>query len=373
VETISTYILNEGYETPQRASAAKGCHIKIDGKWLIDTQMGAGTFILGHGFSTPAIKEALEFGTLYICPNVFADTCGELLTKATGFKHFIFANSGMEATMKAMRIARAYTRRDKVAIFQGCWHGSQDYNLVLYSKGIPSYVKDSVSILDFSEQAFDVICKERPACVMVEPVQSSCPVDRRAFLRRLRQVCSDSGVLLCFDEVISGFRLSLGGASELFDIVPDLVCYGKIAGGGFPVGVIGGNKVLEIVKSGVRMGGTFSANPLTAIACATTLRTLLETKPYAEIQENFNILLNLKSKHVRIQSIGNMGRLMFTTRPCSCVEERDEFELPKKTQESMIGRLRELGVYLGNNHLILPSILHTKSKMEAVKSCLESL
>jgi Glutamate-1-semialdehyde aminotransferase len=237
-------ILNDNYNKYLRATFSYGCNIKINGRWLLDTSMGCGTFILGHSFTTNKIIEELFKGSLYIVPNYTIDKCGELLKDTTGFNKFVFCNSGSEATLRAIRIARAYTGRDKIAFFEGCWHGTHDWNLALYSLGIPKEIKDLILLLPFTEEAFEIIRREKPALVMVEPIQSSLPVNRKEFLTELRKVTNDNGVVLCFDEVISGFRTAIGGASQYYGITPDLVCYGKIVGGGFPIGIVGGNEVM---------------------------------------------------------------------------------------------------------------------------------
>ena len=335
--------------------------------------MGAGTFILGHNYTKEAVRKAIDRGSLYICPNISAEDCGKLLSQATGFKHFIFANSGMEATMKAMRIARAFTGRDKIALFYGFWHGCQDYALIPYSKGIPQAIKDTVIFLPFTGEAFKIIEKEKPAMVLLEPIQSSCPINRSAFLEELRRVTILNDVLLGFDEVISGFRMSLGGARDYFGIMPDLACYGKIVGGGFPVGVIAGDEVLEVVKKGVKMGGTFSANPITITACSETIKGLMDLNPYNQLFNSLKILEGVKSNIVKVVVNGAIGRLVFTTKYFNTAEERASFELPLNKQEELLSKLRSKGVYVGNNRLILPSVLHDENKMLFIKECLESL
>lgn len=368
-----SYIINELYDEDLRATAATGCNIKINGHWVLDTQMGSGTHILGHGFTNGIILKNLNAGSLFIAPNRIADLCGDALHHTTGFNKFIFANSGSEATMKALRIARAFTERDKIGVFIGHWHGSQDYNLVDCSLGIPRAVKDIVEILPLDDRAFDVIKKKELACVIIEPVQSSCPVNRQEFLNKLREITLATGTLLIFDEVITGFRLALGGGAEYFKIRPDIACYGKIVGGGFPVGVIAGDGALDIVKMGVRMGGTFSGNPVTANACLEMLTNLINKEPHKEIEENLSILDDLKSDKLQVKRVGTMARLIFTPREVNSVRERDEFEAPYVCQKKMMAKLLRAGIYIGSNKLILPSILHTKEKINLIKECLKSL
>jgi len=361
-ETL-THIYNEGYDKQLRASQAKGSYIKVNGKWLIDTSMGCGTHLLGHNFSRDVIKNALSGGSLFSTPNYLADKCGDLLHEATGFDKFVFCNSGSEATLRAIRIARAYTGRDKIALFKGCWHGTHDWNLALYSKGIPQAVKDLVIVLPVTNDAFDIIRSEKPAVVMIEPIQGSLPIGRKTFLTDLKATCNRYGAVLCFDEVISGFRSALGGASELFDITPDLVTYGKTIGGGFPVGVVGGNSVMDTIKTGVRMGGTFSANPVTVNACANILEYLLKHK---DLYDNLPQIEPFKTDRLQVISCGNIHRLLFTNQICSSVSMRDEFELDKVTQQEIVDKLRSKGIFIGDNRLLLFSTQHTATQIRHI-------
>ena len=322
-------IYNEGYDG-SLVSGAKDTKIKIDGKWLLDTCMGCGTHIFGH-----PKRIVFEGSPLYAHPNRLAIEAGELLKKSTGFEHFIFANSGTEATMKAIRLARSYTGRDKVAFFEGHWHGSQDYNLASYSKGIPQAVKDLVLVLPFTDKAFETIEKEKPALVMIEPVQGADPVCRVDFLKRLRNVTKRNKVLLCFDEVITGFRMALGGMSEVLGITPDLVTYGKTLGGGVPIGVIGGNEVIE--SNDVFMGGTFSANPLQISQCIKTLKRLIDEKPHKKLLE---LTGGLKSENIKV-----------------CLNMAKVQKVPERLN----------GVYLNKNRMILLSTKHTKKDVEFIK------
>ena len=364
-------VLNEGYSDHRRVSSATGCNIKINGKWLLDTSMGYGTHILGYGFANERIRQALDWGTLYSFPNILADKCGELLNQATGFENFVFCNSGSEATLRAIRLARAYTQRDKIAFFEGGWHGTHDWNLVNYSEGIPQSVKDQVIYLPYTDDAFEILRKERPALVMVEPIQGSLPLDRGNFLYVLRKITQQYDVVLCFDEIISGFRSSLGGASELYGIRPDLACYGKIIGGGFPIGILAGDSIMK--TSGVRWGGTFSGNPITMTGAIAVLEYLLNNNIYYDLKKNTESLIGTKTDKLQVIGFGNICRLLFTNRSISTLQERDNYELPKTEQNKILDRFMELGLFIQKNHLIHFSIFHTPEKVRFIKECLSSL
>jgi len=335
-------IYNEKYDG-QLVRSAYGKYINIDGKWLLDTCMGCGTHIFGHP------KFTFNWGsTLYGHPNALAEECGFLLHIATGFDNFIFANSGTEATMKAIRLARAVTGRDKIAFMENQWHGSHDYNLVSYSSGIPQHIKDSVIILPFTDKAFEIIKDEKPALVMVEPVQGSSPEYHYSFLSKLREVTKDNGVLLCFDEVISGFRMALGGMASVLGIKPDLVTYGKTIGGGVPIGIIAGNDIIKEVKNNVFMGGTFSANPVMIKSCIKTLKRLIKEKPYLKLYDTTECLYN---EHIKV--CGAMAKVV--------------------TKLDITDELFKRGIYLNKNRLMLFSTLHTQKDALYINNCIKDI
>ena len=364
------YILNEGYDRLERATQANGKYITIDNRKLVDLSMGAGTHIFGHGTIAKMIKNSLNRGSLFTVPNNIADKCAELLHKVTLFNHFVFCNSGTEATMRAIRIARAYTGRDKIVFFDGYWHGTHDYGLTLYSTGIPQVIKDMVIVLPFTDDAFKRIKEKDIAIVMIEPIQSSLPINRGEFLKNLKDICTQTNTVLCFDEVISGFRVALGGAVEYLGVRPDLVTYGKIIGGGFPVGVIGGDSVMEVIPTGVRMGGTFSANPITMTACRKSLELLLSTPPYVRIHKVMQELQHIKTSSFSTMVVGNMGRLMFTSKTPKTIKERDEIELSVEKRKYMSLLLQQSGFYISSNPHLLFSTEHTLDDVDKLQTSL---
>ena len=326
-------IYNEGYDK-DRATETNGCFIKIGSDWLLDTCMGCGTHIFGHPKT-----HIFSGSSLYAFPNKLAATCAELLFETTGFNHFIFANSGTEATMKAIRLARAYTERDKIAFMENAWHGSQDYALVPYSRGIPQAVKDLVIILPFSDEAFKIIEREKPALVMIEPLQGSLPIDRKEFIEKLRYITAINGTLLCFDEIITGFRMALGGMVECYGIRPDLATYGKIIGGGYPIGIIAGNDVVKEAEDNVFMGGTFSANPLTIRGSIDILNRLKKESPYKKLYGLIDILKGINTAKLEVVANRAIAKVI--------------------TKEDITKKLMKKGIFLNKNRMILPSTLHT--------------
>jgi len=269
----------------------------IDGNRYVDYVCSWGPLILGHAHPAviEAVKRAAERGTSYGAPTeVEKDLAQRVVEAVPSIEMVRFVNSGTEATISALRLARAYTRRDKVVKFEGCYHGHADGLLVQAgsgvatlglpdSPGVPaSYARETL-VARFNDAAGIEALFERHgeeiAAVIVEPVAANMGVvpPLPGFLASLRAVTERSGSLLIFDEVITGFRLSYGGAQSLLGVTPDLTCLGKIIGGGLPVGAYGGKRrIMEMVAplGPVYQAGTLSGNPLAMNAGLATLRAL---------------------------------------------------------------------------------------------------
>ncbi len=266
-----------------------------DGNAYIDTSVGFGLHMLGHRHPDieQAIKARTEKGWMFGIHTTSQLRLAQLLHDASPCaERVVFCNTGSEATMYALRAARGYSGKEVIAYCDGFYHGAHDYGMWMtdprsdpiaptalpMGHGIPGALKDLTLLLPYRDPAaFDLIRRHKDALalVMVEGVQSSNPqAGAGEFLRELAQVCRDSGVLFAIDEVITGFRIAYGGAQERFGVVPDLATYGKVLGGGLPVGAITGRaEVMEVftglgAERGVFSGGTFSGNPLTMEAGA---------------------------------------------------------------------------------------------------------
>lgn len=355
------HIVNEGYEHVDRSYAAKGKYIKINDRWCLDLANGAGANIFGHN------NGSKYKSNLFIAPNHFADKAAEYLHEATGFDKFCFCNSGSEATLRAIRLARAYTNRIKILVFDGCWHGTHDYNLALYSQGIPQVIKDMVICMPPDQSALDRLDEKDIAICMIEPIQAALPIDRKDFLWELKKKCTATGTVLCFDEIISGFRVALGGATELFSIKPDLVCYGKIIGGGFPIGVVGGDVIMDMVGS-VRMGGTFSANPVTMKSCIDVLEKLIgfDYNYFWDICKELN---TIKTKSLQIMEFFGMAKLLYTAEKINSIKERDRLEV-SVSKDYIRQELLKRDIYIASNNNIMFSI---KNNLKDVKVISEAL
>jgi len=269
-----------------------------EGHKYIDLVQSYGAVIAGHAHPqiTEAIQEAAALGTSFGAPTPGEISLAEeIVSRVTGVEQVRLVNSGTEATMSAIRLARGYTGRNRIIKFSGCYHGHADALLAAGGSGVatlglsgsagvpPSAVADTIVV---PYNSVPEITGE-DACVIVEPVAANmgliAPLE--GFLPQLRAACDAAGTLLIFDEVITGFRLAAGGASEWFGVTPDLACFGKVIGGGLPIGAFGGSE--EIMRSlaptgPVYQAGTLSGNPLaTAAGCAAL--QLLDSRAYQQI------------------------------------------------------------------------------------------
>jgi glutamate-1-semialdehyde 2,1-aminomutase len=280
---------------PIYIDSAEGPYLTdVDGNQYIDLTAGFGPHVLGnkHPVIEEALSQQIKKGWHFGIPSVPQQILSDLVKDAGRCVDSVtFCNSGTEATMFAVRAARAFTGKQKVALFDGSYHGVHDYALVKVDEnsdrshpqpttlgaGIPTAISEELMLaLPYRDDtAFDIIRdnKDELALVMVEPVQSSNPrLDTKEFLHGLKQVCAECDVLFMLDEVITGFRIEYGGCQQYYDITPDLVTYGKACGGGMPIGAVGGRQDVMNTFSGkgdvpfIFSGGTFSGNPLTMAA-----------------------------------------------------------------------------------------------------------
>jgi len=272
-----------------------------DGNEYIDYVGSWGPLILGHGHAhvVAAIERATRDGASFGASTQSEAELAELVVEAMPSVEMVrFVSSGTEATMSAIRLARGYTKRDRIIKFEGCYHGHADSLLVKGgsglatlgipdSAGVPAELAQLTTALPYNdiaavEEAFEKF-PDKFACVIVEPVVGNmgCVPPAPDYLKNLRELCTRRGVLLIFDEVMTGFRLAYGGAQELFGIRPDLTTMGKIIGGGLPVGAYGGRRdIMNMVAplGPVYQAGTLSGNPLAMAAGIATLKILREKK-----------------------------------------------------------------------------------------------
>ena len=279
-----------------------------DGNAFIDYVGSWGPMILGHCHPkvVAAVKAAAESGCSFGAPTELEVTLAEMVIDAVPSIEMVrMVSSGTEATMSAIRLARGYTGRDDILKFSGCYHGHSDALLVKAGSGLATFgVPDSPGVpADFAKhtltatyndlesvRALVAANKGTIACVIVEPVAGNMGTvpPREGFLEGLRSICTEEGIVLIFDEVMSGFRVAYGGAQEVYGITPDLTTLGKIIGGGLPVGAFGGKKeIMELLSpaGGVYQAGTLSGNPLAMSAGIETLKLLQEPGFYQRLEE----------------------------------------------------------------------------------------
>lgn len=295
--------------TPPTIARARGANITdADNNTYIDYVCGYGPAILGHAPDevVTAVNKAARRGTTYGAPTAGETQLAEVIAAAIGSVEKVrFVNSGTEAAMTAIRLARAVTGRDKIVKCAGCYHGHADSMLVSAgsgaatlgtpsSPGVPKGATSDTLTVGYNDaEAVQALVSERSgeiAAVLVEPVAANMGVvpPKEGYLQELRRLCDAAGALLVFDEVITGFRVSYGGAQALYDVSADLTVLGKIIGGGLPIGAIGGPVKLmdELSPSGpVYQAGTLSGNPVATAAGLATLQVLREEGIYEALEQ----------------------------------------------------------------------------------------
>jgi glutamate-1-semialdehyde 2,1-aminomutase len=293
---------------PPVFTSGRGCRlVDEDGREYIDFVLAYGPLILGHDHPAvrAALAERLPLGTAYGGPTALeVELAARVVAAVPSMEMVRFVNSGTEATMSALRLARAATGRDRVVKCAGAYHGHADLLLVEAGSGVATLgipgspgvpeaaVRDTLTVPfndDAAVEALFAAQGERIAAMIVEPVAGNmgCVPPRPGYLEALRDITARHGALLVFDEVMTGFRVAYGGAQELFGIVPDLTCLGKVIGGGLPVGAYGGSAELmsRMAPAGpVYQAGTLSGNPLTMAAGCATLDALRDGTAYARLE-----------------------------------------------------------------------------------------
>lgn len=354
---------------------AKGSRLEdVDGKSYLDYIGSWGPNILGHAPNAviAAIHEAAKDGISYGIPNPHEVEMAQLITSwVPSVEKVRMTNSGTEATMSAIRLARGFTGRDKIVKFEGCYHGHVDSLLVAAgsgaltfdepdSAGVPAAFANETITLPYNdlERLEEVFAKfgEQIAAVIIEsyPANAGLVFPREGYLAKLREVTEKHGSLVIFDEVMTGFRLAKGGVQELEDFEPDLTAMGKVIGGGLPVGAFGGKAAImdRLAPDGpVYQAGTLSGNPLAMVAGLTQLRELEQGDAYrylAEIggrfAEGLRKILTEKGMPHRVNQVGSMFCLYFIDEEIVNVEvvQKQDFGIFKK----LFWGCLEAGVYL---------------------------
>lgn len=329
--------------------------VTVDHKTYTDYCMGYGALLLGHAYQPliDSIKADLDKGTLFCIPTENEVSLAEKLSNVVPSAEMTrILNTGMEATMTAIRLARAYTKKKKIVKLDGCYHGAHDYGLVRRgetnceglpsSEGTTSEISSQTLVVDYNDiSKFEDLIRNRDdiAGVIMEPVAANMGlvIPEKQYLNEVRRITQQNGVVLIFDEVVTGFRLSLGGASEFFGIKPDIVTLAKAMGNGFPVAAVCGKKaVMELLspKGNVYQASTYAGNPISVAAALKTIETLMDigndlyprtTRACDTLVVGIREMAEDLGFNFTINSIGSMYQLFFTS------EQVKNFDSAKKS------------------------------------------
>ena len=370
--------------TPLFIEKGKGAHIwDADGNEFIDYCGSWGPLILGHANDkvVDAIKTAVENGSSFGAPTALENDLAELILKNNKYiQKLRFVSSGTEAVMSAIRLARGYTKRNKILKFEGCYHGHSDSLLVKAGSGLVTFgntssagvpegvVNDTIVVSLNNEQAVKQAFaefKDQIACVIIEPIPANngLLLQRKEYLQFLRDICSENKTLLIFDEVINGFRVGFDGAAGYYNIQPDIITYGKIIGGGLPVGMYGSSvEIMTCIspEGPVYQAGTLSGNPVAMAAGIAQLTECLKPNFYQDLEKKTQFLIdsifsNLKSPianlpagqaGLKIFSVGSIFWIAFTDK--DVVRTAEEIDADSMKYFRILHKeLLERGIYLG--------------------------
>lgn len=339
----------------------------VDGNRYIDYLGAWGPAVLGHCVPSvvAATQQAVAHGPVFGAPHELElELALAVSNLVPSVEKIRFVNSGTEAVMSAVRLARGFTKRNSIVMFEGCYHGHSDSVLASQSHtasaGIPASTAMNTLLVPFNDAgSLDAVLKEHAsviAAVIIEPVAGSMGViaPLEGYLEQVRQLCNAHNVLLIFDEVLTGLRVARGGAQILYGITPDLTCFGKALGGGMPIGAYGGRADIMdrlLPEGDVYQAGTFSGNPATMAAAVETLKLLDDVSVYARLEklsaQLFDGLQKAASKHkvpLQLQRVGSMFGLLFAPHPVRNFKDSQAIDAHKFAQ--FFHYLLEHGVYL---------------------------
>ncbi|WP_120183279.1 glutamate-1-semialdehyde 2,1-aminomutase [Pelobium manganitolerans] len=387
------------YGTPLFIEKGDGCRLwDADGNEFIDFCCSWGPLILGHNHPKvrEKVTEEMQKGMSFGAPTALETELAELILKNNRFIEKIrFTSSGTEAVMSAIRLARGATKRDKIIKFEGCYHGHSDSLLVkagsglvtfgeTSSAGIPkSFAEETIVVSLNDEEALKAAFnqfKDQIACVIIEPVPANngLLLQSKAYLQFLREICTQNGALLIFDEVISGFRVSFEGAAGYYDIQPDIITYGKIIGGGLPVGAYGASAQLMAnisPEGGVYQAGTLSGNPVAMAAGIAQLSELAKSGFYKELNTKTEEFTNAIQRYAtsknyafKVFQIASIFWFAFTD--ADAIQTAEAIDPASMEQFKLMHReLLNRGIYLGPSgyEVGFVSVAHSKIDLEKAK------
>jgi len=387
------------YGTPLFIQKGDGCHIwDADGNQFIDFCGSWGPLILGHNNTKvrEKVTEAIQNGMSFGAPTALENELAELILKHNKYLQKLrFVSSGTEAVMSAIRLARGYTKRDKILKFEGCYHGHVDSLLVkagsglvtfgeTSSAGVPKSFADETIVVPLNDhEALKLVFEEfkgQIAAVIIEPIPANngLLLQEKDFLKYVREICTVNEALLIFDEVISGFRIGFEGAAGYYQIAPDIVTYGKIIGGGLPVGAYGSSaKIMSNIspEGTVYQAGTLSGNPVAMAAGIAQLSELAKSGFYKDLNakaeefaDSIQRYATAKNYKLKVFHLGSIFWFAFTDK--ESIRRADEID--PASMEKFKAFHRELlnrGIYIGPSgyEVGFVSSAHTKIDLEKAK------
>jgi glutamate-1-semialdehyde 2,1-aminomutase len=367
----------------------EGAHIwDADGREYIDYVGSWGPLLFGHRPPEvlAALQEVLNIGTSFGAPTEREVELAELICRLVpSVEKVRLVNSGTEATMAAIRVARGFTGRDRIIKFDGCYHGHGDSLLVKAgsgvatlglpdSPGVPAALAELTTVLPFNdvealEKEFEVRGREI-ACIIVEPIAGNmgCVRPRQGYLQAMREITARHGTVLIFDEVMTGFRVAAGGAQQLYGIRPDLTTLGKVIGGGLPVGAYGGRADImnNVAPAGaIYQAGTLSGNPLAVAAGLAMLRRIERENPYPRLEAlGARLERGLTSSSTRVNRVGSMFTIFFTDQEVVDFDSARTSDIPRFNAHfhSMLNQ----GIYLAPSQFeaAFISTAHTEADID---------
>ncbi|MDO5825084.1 MAG: glutamate-1-semialdehyde 2,1-aminomutase [Methanosphaera sp.] len=379
---------------------AKGSKLfDVDGNEYIDYCLGYGPIIMGHA-NDKIVEESIRqvgLGTDYGVPSQQEVQLAKEVVKRVPCAEMVrFCNSGTEATMSAIRLARGITGRDKIIKFEGAYHGAHDTVLVKSGSGavgipdcpgIPEDATKNTILVAFNdEEAIRKTIEENKdeiACIIVEPIMGNigCIPPKEGYLKFLREITEENNIIFIIDEVITGFRIAKGGAQEYYNVTPDLVTFGKILGGGFPIGAIAGKKeyIEQFAPSGkIYQAGTFSGNPMSINAGLVTMN-LLNDKFYKDLHDKgeyfrsgIKDILNRLNLNYQVTGVESMSELYFTENEVCDFESLKNVDT--KSFDKYFHRLLENGVFVAPSQYecIFLSSAHTTEDLDKTLDAIET-
>jgi glutamate-1-semialdehyde 2,1-aminomutase len=385
-----------GLDEPLFVRGGEGAWIEtVDGRRLLDWVMSWGPLLFGHAdpATVAAVREAAERGTSFgAATEAEVELAAEIADAVPSVEKVRLVSSGTEAAMSALRVARAFTKRDRILKFAGCYHGHGDALLasagsglatlgIPASPGVPSAVAADTIVVPYNDAdaAAAAVLRhgEGLAAVIVEPVAANMGVvpPEPGYLETLRRLCDASGALLIFDEVISGFRVARGGAQERFGVRPDLTVLGKIVGGGLPLAAFGGRAdVMDLLApvGPVYQAGTLAGNPLATAAGVSVLRRLRDPAVYEELERRAARLEAGLASHGRVQRVGALLTLFMTDAPVRDFEDAQRCDV--EHYGALFRHLLEEGIYLPPSQFeaLFPSTAHEEETIDRTVAAVAS-